>query len=97
MISEPLAGGTAINIVGGDIDEVLFAEAASSFGARSDRLRQRHRDVGFLAGLDLLSIVLAAVCHDFERLDSHLVAGLPGHVGELVAIGAHVGAPREPR
>jgi hypothetical protein len=30
----------------------------------------------------------AAVCHDFERLDSHLVARLPGHVGELVAIGA---------
>jgi hypothetical protein len=36
----------AINIVGGDINEVLFAEAASSLGTRGHRLRQRHRDVG---------------------------------------------------
>jgi hypothetical protein len=39
----------------------------------------------------ILSIVVAAVCHDLERLDGHLVARLPGHVRELVAIDTHVG------
>ena len=65
-IGQPLAGGTAINIVGGDIDEVLFAETASSLGTRGHRLRQRHRYVGVLASLNLLAIVITAVCHDIE-------------------------------
>ena len=32
-IGQPLAGGTAIDVIRGDIDEVLLAEAALGFGA----------------------------------------------------------------
>ena len=36
---QPLAGGTAIDIVRRNVDEVLLAEAACGLGARSHRLR----------------------------------------------------------
>jgi hypothetical protein len=89
-IGQPLAGRTAINIVGGDIDEVLFAEATGSLGTRGHRLRQRHRDVGVLASLNLLAIVIAAVCHDIERLNAHLGSRLLGHIRQLMAVSADV-------
>jgi hypothetical protein len=77
VVGQPLAGGTAINIVGGDLNEVLFAEPASSLGTRGHRLRQRHRDAGFLAGPDLPALIISAVGHDIERLDSHFLTRLP--------------------
>jgi hypothetical protein len=79
-ISQPLAGGTAINIVGSDIDEVLFAEAASSFGTRSLRLRQYHGDAGLLAGLDLIAFMVATIGHRIERPNTHLGSRLLGHI-----------------
>jgi hypothetical protein len=50
-IGERLSSGTAIDILGRDIDEVLLAEAPFRFGARGLRLGQRNRDTGLLTGL----------------------------------------------
>src|SRR5205814_5217860 len=73
-----------------DIDEVLFAEAASSLGTRSPWLRQCHGDAGLLAGLDLFALIVAAISYSIERLDGHFGSCLLGHIRELMAIRADV-------
>jgi hypothetical protein len=46
-------------------------------------LRQRHRDAGIVAFLDLFAIEVAAIGNRFQYLDlHHLFRGL-GHIGEL--------------
>ena len=45
-VGQPLAGGTAIDVLGRDINEVLFAEAAGSLGTGGLWLRQCHGDAG---------------------------------------------------
>ena len=48
-------------------------------------------DAGLFTGTELFAVVVAAIRNDLERLGNHLGTSLPGHVAELVAIGAHVG------
>jgi len=73
-IGQPLSGGTAIDILDRDIDEVLLAEAPFRLGARGLRLGQRNRDTGLLAGLDLLAVVVAAVRYRIEGLRAERLA-----------------------
>ena len=51
-----------IDIVGGQIDEVLFAEAALGLGSRGQRLRQCDGDAGLIAGQNLLAVVVQRFC-----------------------------------
>ena len=67
-----LAGGAAIDIVGGNRNEILLAEAAGGFRARGLRPGQHDGDAGILAGLDLLALVVAAVGHHIERRGAQL-------------------------
>src|ERR1700682_1309909 len=50
----PIRRGTKIDVVRGDIDKVLLAEAAFGVEARGHRLRQIDRVTGLLAGHDFL-------------------------------------------
>src|SRR5262245_20456441 len=45
-IDQPLIGRAAVDILLRQIDEVLLAEAALRLRTRTQRLRQRHRDIG---------------------------------------------------
>jgi len=49
-IGQPFAGRAAIDVLPGQIDEVLLAEATLGLGARCHRLWQRDRDAGLIAG-----------------------------------------------
>ena len=80
-IGQPLAGGAAIDIVYGDIDEVLLAETSFRLGTRGHRLRQSDRDAGHLAGQYLPARVIPSIGHDIEGLRANLRARLLGHVG----------------
>src|ERR1700741_4785333 len=59
-VFEMLPGWTTIDILAGDIDEVLLAEPAFRFRARCHRLWQRYCDAGLTAGQDVLAVEIAA-------------------------------------
>jgi hypothetical protein len=52
VVFEMLAGGAAVDVLFGQIDEVLLAEAAVRLRARRHRLRQCHQDTCTIAGQD---------------------------------------------
>ena len=82
-----IANGWALGEFGGEFGQCVQTYAAP-----------HGRDMfGNLRGSFSVAASLLPVCHDLERLESHLVARLPGHVRELAAIGAPRSSPREPR
>ena len=60
-IRQLLASGTAISVLGVEIEKVLLAKPAFRFGARRHRFGERHRDAGQFAFEDLGAVVVAPV------------------------------------
>src|SRR5262245_32068607 len=69
-IAQLLAGRTAIDILGGIVDEVLLAETTIRLRTRCHWLRQRHRNASIIASLDLRAVVVTAIDRKSTRLNS---------------------------
>src|SRR5437762_151278 len=82
-IWQPLASWTAVNILFGQISEVLLAEAPLRFSAGRQRLRQCHCDACLVAGEDLGAAEVAAIGHGIKPLGLHNSLRLLGDIGKL--------------
>src|SRR6516164_6910154 len=82
-VGQLLARRATVDILWRQIDEILLAEPAVRLRARCHRLRQRHRDVGLLAGQNLRTVVVAAVSDGIEIISAKNVLRLRCHSGEL--------------
>ncbi len=82
-VLQPLSCRAAIDVLVGQIDEVLLAEAAFRFSARCHRLGQRHRDASLLARQDFGSIKVAAIGNSLELFHLPNCLSLLGHVRKL--------------
>ena len=89
-IRQQLAGGAAIDILLGQVSEVVLAELALRLHAGCCGLGQRHGDAGIVARLDLLAAVVAAIGNGLELVDAENGLGLHGHVGKLCPIRAAI-------
>src|SRR6266481_7232441 len=78
-IGQPLTGGTKIDIVLGDIDEVLLAEPPFGLGTRGHRLREIDRYAGLLTGHNLFASVIPAIGNNLDGLRTNRRARLLGH------------------
>src|ERR1700752_5485020 len=67
-IRQPLPSRTAIGVFLRQKGKVLLAEAPLRFGARRQRLGERHCDAGLGAGEDLWAVEVAAIGYSVERL-----------------------------
>lgn len=89
-IGQPLAGRTPIDILLGDVDEVLLAKAAIRFGTRRQRLRQRHRDASLVTREDLQAVEVAAIGDGFELIRLQNRLRLLGDIRKLCPIRAGI-------
>jgi hypothetical protein len=83
MIGQLLPRWTAIGILFRQIGEVLLSEAAIRLRARGHRLRQRHCNIGLLAGQNLGAVEVAAIGNGIEMLSADCLLGLGSDVGKL--------------
>src|SRR5215475_13032553 len=82
-VGQLLTCRAAVDILCGQIDEILLAEPAVGLRARCHRLRHRHSDVGLLAGQNLRAVEVAAISDDIEMVSTKNLFGLRCDVGKL--------------
>jgi hypothetical protein len=70
-VLEAPTGRATIDVLIGQIDEVLLPEAALRLGAPGSSAWQRHRDAGLVTLQDLRAVEVAAIGNSFEGVGSH--------------------------
>jgi hypothetical protein len=70
VVGKLFSGRTAIHILVGEINKVLFAEATLGLNARGDRFGKRYCNAGFVTREDFLAAVVAPIGNGFEFVDA---------------------------
>src|SRR5215472_15563649 len=83
---QQFSGWAAIDVVFGNVDEILLAESPLGFGAGGQWLGHERRRASLLAGEDLFALEVATVGNDRQRLLATGVASLLRHFRELGAV-----------
>jgi hypothetical protein len=82
-ICELLTSRAAIDILIGQVDEVLLAEAAFGLRGRRHRFGQRHGNAVFIAGHDVIAVEVTAIGDDIEVFTVQRRLRLFGHIRQL--------------
>ena len=90
-VDERLTGWTNVNVLFGNIAEILLAEAAFRLRLRCLGFWQRDRDASLIASEDLLAFEVAAIGESFEVFCLQCRLRLVGHVRKMRLVGADVG------
>ena len=89
-VGETRASRADIDVLIGEVAEVLLAKPALRLGPRGQGLGQGDRDPDPFASQDLLAVEVAAVRHHIQFVDFQGGLGLLGHRRELGAVVALV-------
>src|SRR6266571_5248603 len=82
---------TAVLVLLGNVDEILFAEAPVGLAVGGQRLGHVGPDASLFARQDFFAAEVATVCHDVQILDPGCSPSLLRHRGQRGAVVANVG------